>query len=167
MLLLSQVNLKFWDILTQDFSFYPFLAIGLILALLFLLSRGEKRWLRTPLVTLCAHFLFQVLHAVHISRHAGDPEHLHLHYIALFFLLCSLGQSLFLLLTKSFLGKPFFGDVPKIVFDLIQALIYFGALLATLNEADVSLNALVTGSAVLTAAVGLVFRDTLSSVMAG
>jgi len=86
--------------------------------------------------------------------------------LALLFLLCSLRQSLFLLLTKSFLGSPFFGYIPKIVFDLIHAIIYLGALLATLNEADVSLNALVTGSAVMTAAIGLVFRDTLGSVMA-
>ncbi len=166
-MLLAEINLKLWDILTQDFSFYPLLAMGLILALLFLLPKGDKKRVRDPFVTLCVHFLFQGMHAVHISHHAGDSGHLHFHYIALFFLLCSLGQGLFLLLTKSFLGKPFFGDIPKIVFDLIHGLIYFGALLATLKEASVSLNALVTGSAVMTAAIGLVFRDTLGSVMAG
>jgi CRP-like cAMP-binding protein len=57
--------------------------------------------------------------------------------------------------------------IPKIVLDVIQALIFSAALLFTLNAAGVTLTSLVTGSALVTAAIGLSMRDTLGNLFAG
>jgi len=135
-----------------------------LLGLLALLApRPRRRAVRMPLVLLVLYVLVQGLRE--LFEH-GTATYAALGLVGLFLLLSCIGQALFVLLTKSLLGR-LFGAPSKIFLDIAQGLIYVAALLFTLRAAGVDPTSLLTGSAVLTAVVGLSLRDTLGNLFAG
>ena len=58
-------------------------------------------------------------------------------------------------------------EVPGIIRDLLQALLFLSILLVLLSGAGIDVSSLVVGSTVLTAVIGLALQDTLSNVIAG
>jgi small-conductance mechanosensitive channel/CRP-like cAMP-binding protein len=58
-------------------------------------------------------------------------------------------------------------DLPKIALDILQTLVYLLAIVLTLTAAGVEPLSLLTGSAVVTAVLGLALRDTLGNLFAG
>src|SRR5262249_59228050 len=59
------------------------------------------------------------------------------------------------------------GSLPRISLDIVHVLIFVAVLLATLSAAGAEPGSLLTGSAVLTAVIGLSLRDTLGNLFAG
>jgi small-conductance mechanosensitive channel/CRP-like cAMP-binding protein len=85
---------------------------------------------------------------------------------ALIVLLLAVARAGFVLI---FLGLLHFlhRDLPKIALDIIQTLLFLLAGVLTLVAAGVEPLSLLTGSAVLTAVLGLALRDTLGNLFAG
>lgn len=85
---------------------------------------------------------------------------------ALLFLLLGISRSGFVLV---FHGLLHFlrHDLPKIALDILQTLFYLLAIIITLAAAGVEPISLLTGSAVLTAVLGLALKDTLGNLFAG
>jgi small-conductance mechanosensitive channel/CRP-like cAMP-binding protein len=83
-----------------------------------------------------------------------------------FFLLASIGRGLFVLLT-GVLFRTAADRFPQIFLDILHALIYICAFLYILSEGGADPVSLVTGSALLTAIIGLSLRDTLGNLFAG
>src|SRR5262249_33688027 len=90
-----------------------------------------------------------------------------LRFLALFFFYSSLGQSIFLLLTSSRLSRALLPALPQIFLDVVHSLVYAIAFLIALAASGVHPTELFTGSALLTAVVGLSLRDTLGNLFAG
>ena len=135
-----------------------------LLGLLALLGpRPRRRKLRTPLLLLVLYML--VLGLRELFQH-GTTTYVALGLIDLFLLLSCIGQALFVLLTQSLFGR-LLGAPSKIFLDIVQGIVYVAALLFTLRAAGVDPTSLLTGSAVLTAVVGLSLRDTLGNLFAG
>jgi small-conductance mechanosensitive channel len=138
-------------------------ALVLLGLLAVLAPRPRRRKLRLPLVLLV---LYLVVLGLRELFHHGTATYIALGLVGLFLLLSCIGQALFALLTKSVLGR-LLGTPSKIFLDIVQALVYVVALLVTLRAAGVNPTSLLTGSAVLTAVVGLSLRDTLGNLFAG
>ena len=83
-----------------------------------------------------------------------------------FFLLASIGRGLFVLFT-GVLFRAAADRFPQIFLDILHALIYIAAFLYILSEGGADPVSLVTGSALLTAIIGLSLRDTLGNLFAG
>ncbi|HUG68047.1 MAG TPA: mechanosensitive ion channel family protein [Pirellulaceae bacterium] len=139
-------------------------AIALIVLLAVLLPRGRRSSIGSPVILLALYFTMRLLHAATPGDSLVDIP---FHFFAILFLFLSLGRSSFLLAFHSILTRRFGTGIPKIVLDVIQALIFTAAFLFTLNAAGVTLTSLVTGSALVTAAIGLSMRDTLGNLFAG
>jgi small-conductance mechanosensitive channel len=86
--------------------------------------------------------------------------------VGLFFLLSVYGRTLFMLFTQSGPARAVV-NLPKIFLDIVHVVIFFAALMITLRAAGVDPASLLTGSAVLTAVIGLSLRDTLGNLFAG
>ena len=140
------------------------LTASILVALLAVLApRPRRRKLRLPLVLLVLYVLVLGLRGMFQE---GTSSYVALGLVGLFLLLSCIGQAVFVLLTQSLLGR-LFGSPSKIFLDIIQALVYVAALLVTLRAAGVDPTSLLTGSAVLTAVIGLSLRDTLGNLFAG
>jgi small-conductance mechanosensitive channel len=138
------------------------LAVVLVLLLLFLLPRPSKRRARGPVLLLLAHLLLLGLLAPLPSK---LPLHGWVAGTALFLLLTCIGLSLVVLLTETPLRLV--RTPPRIFLDITHGLVYLLALLITLSAAGLELGWLFTGSAVITAVIGLSLRDTLGNLFAG
>lgn len=138
-------------------------AMALIAILTFVLPKSHRPLIRMPLLFLGLHFFLLLLHVVMYD----DPTvHGALRLSALFFLLSSIGRSGFLLICEGVLARV--ATLPsKIFLDIIQILIYVVVLGITLREAGVEPTSLITGSAVLTAVLGLALQSTLGNIFAG
>ncbi|MBT6494558.1 MAG: mechanosensitive ion channel [Planctomycetaceae bacterium] len=139
-------------------------ALLLIVLLVALLPRERRKFVRGPLVLLGLHIALLVLHVMASKTSAHDEP---LWYASLFFLLASIGRSCFLLATSSIVSHHIVKALPKIFLDLLQVVIYAVLLLIVLKAADVEASSLVTGSALITAAIGLSMKDTLGNMFAG
>lgn len=141
------------------------LAIAMVVLLPLVLPRDERRRVKLPLVFLVLHVALLVLRAT-VPLEPGTADGLRL--TAVFFLLMSLARGVYLLVLHSVLTRYVGGsEVPRIVRDLIQALLYVGVFLATLRAAGVEPTSLLTTSALLTAVIGLSLQDTLGNLFAG
>jgi small-conductance mechanosensitive channel/CRP-like cAMP-binding protein len=136
----------------------------LIVVLATLLPRGNRSKLRGPVVSLLVCFAF--LFIVEISS-ASRLIRLPLESLAFFAVVVSIGLSLELLLFESRPARRWMPQPPRILRDVLLGLIYLGALLLTLNDAGVETASLVTGSALVTAALGFSMKDTLGNIFAG
>lgn len=160
---------RFVELLTHGDA-ASFGSAGLLLAALLILvlrvvlpeeRRGAIRW----------PFLALVLYVVVVGVRASIAPEVHwqkpLEVFALFVLLISIGRALFLvgysLLTRQRRARA----MPKIIGDIVQAVIYACVGIVTLRAAGVEPTSLLTTSALLTAVVGLSLQDTLGNLFAG
>jgi small-conductance mechanosensitive channel/CRP-like cAMP-binding protein len=146
-------------------AFEPFhgvvtaIAAALALLLFFLLPRGQRRLVRLPLVLLGLNLICVGL--------VGSIREDVLRGAALFFLLSSVVRSLFLLFFRSIPARYLIRPLPQIFLDVAQAVVYTLVLLIALASAGVEITSIVTGSALVTAAIGISMRDTLGNLFAG
>lgn len=135
-----------------------------ILALAILLPRQDRAKIRMPAVLLAIDLLLLPL------RRALDPESAPGHALRTFSLLLvlvALGRSGFLLIVDHLLGERLRRPLPRIIREIVQALVYVGVAIVTLRAAGVEPGSLLTTSALLTAVIGLSLQDTLGNLFAG
>lgn len=82
-------------------------------------------------------------------------------------LLLTIVRSLLVFVTETKVGGWLFPPVPKIVADVVQALLYLAAIFMTLHAVGIEPGSLLTTSAVLTAVLGLALQDTLGNLFSG
>jgi small-conductance mechanosensitive channel/CRP-like cAMP-binding protein len=140
------------------------LAAILIVALLVLLPRGQRRLARLPMALLASHgLLLLVLWQLPRQLDLRRP----LETVALFLLLSCLGRAGFVLAADWFFGFRLRSPLSRIFRDLFQVVVFFGIGFITLREAGAELGSLLTTSALLTAVVGLSLQETLGNFFAG
>lgn len=142
----------------------PIVSAALILALLVLLPQGERRLARGPLGGLIG---FVTLVGFDAWLPQGVIGRDFLRFAALFLLLASIGRSGFLLLVNGVWVRRWSRPLPKILRDVVQALVYAAVGLLVLRAAGVEPGSLLTTSALLTAVIGLSLQDTLGNLFAG
>lgn len=142
----------------------PIVAASLLLSLLVLLPPGERRLARGPLGALLG---FGTLVGFDAWLPQGVLGRDFLRFAALFLLLASIGRSGFLLLVNGVWVRRWSRPLPKILRDVIQALVYAAVGLLVLRAAGVEPGSLLTTSALLTAVIGLSLQDTLGNLFAG
>lgn len=112
--------------------------------------------------------LLALLHVVvlGIRKFAGTEPPDALGVVALFLWLCAVGRAGFVLIVNGFLFR--IRRMPsRLLLDIVQALIYVVALIVALAAGGVDPLSLLTGSALLTAIIGLSLKDTLGNLLAG
>jgi len=142
----------------------PIVALALILALLVLMPRPERRKAKGPLMALLVALGLMVLDAFIPDRFFGRDFH---RFAAQFVLLASIGRAGFLLVVDALWSRRRARPPPKILKDVIQALVYALVGILVLRAAGVEPGSLLTTSALLTAVIGLSLQDTLGNLFAG
>lgn len=152
--------------LVQMQSVLSGLGLGLlvVLVMLVVLPPGERRLVRGPLILL-------VIYAGARGGMAVLPEGQFpaklLHFIAVFAWCAAIVRSLFILFASARLqrivGKPW----PKIMRDVVQAVLFVVIGLIALRAIGLEPGQLLTTSALLTAVLGLSMQDTLGNLFAG
>lgn len=136
----------------------------MIVVLPVLLPAGSRRQVRAPIVLLLVHVALVSWRLMLPEESSlSDP----LRIAGLFFLLLSLARSGYLIVLHAVITRTLGGEVPRIMRDLVQGLLYFGVGLLTLRAAGVHPSSILTTSALLTAVVGLSLQDTLGNLFAG
>ena len=139
-------------------------AAAMLIGAYLLLPKGERSQVKIPFVLLILHGATVVVwHLLEPDSEALKPVRI----AAILLLLLSVGRSAFLLLLHSIIVKRFAGQVPRIIRDLVQGLIFLGVVLITLRAAGVEPGSLLTTSALLTAVIGLSLQDTLGNLFSG
>lgn len=144
--------------------------VGIIVAALLLvvlrlvLPKGERGKLRAPLFLLLLHLAVVLSRAYVTPKGPADRA---LTVLAVLFLSLSVARTAFLLLVDYVLGRRAQHSLPRIIRDMLQGLIYFGAAFVTLRAAGVEPGSLLTTSALLTAVIGLSLQETLGNMFAG
>jgi len=126
--------------------------------LILILPRPQRRQVMGQGILLVCYVLLSLLQLVLPS--------VFLENCALFCLLSALGFTLLLFFQTQVLqrlGKR----LPRIGLDILHLVILSGVLIIVLHRAGVDPTALITGSAVLTAVIGIALRDTLANLIAG
>ncbi len=141
-----------------------FVAASLVLALVLFLPRDERRLARGPFLLVLAYMVLVVVSAFLPEKFAAQRF---VRLSAETLLLLSLGRSSFLLLMNTIWVRRFAEPLPKIVRDVVQAVIYIFMALLVLRAAGVEPGSLLTTSALLTAVIGLSLQDTLGNLFAG
>jgi small-conductance mechanosensitive channel len=135
------------------------LALVLIVVLLLVLPPTERKPLRQPVLLTALHLFMRGLH--HLVPLRAQPV---LEGAALAFLLAAVGR---LLLLVTLEGPRRRNRLPRIIVDILSAIVYAGALIAALRAAGVEPGSLLTTSALLTAVIGLSLQETLGNLFAG
>lgn len=148
-----------WDMGGVLFGVAPFL----LAALVFLLPREKRGLLRVPLLTFAGVVVLTLIGWLVPDR--GSLRGLSVAGFAL--LLLTIVRSVLVFLTETRMGGWLFPTVPKIVADVVQALLYLAAVLLTLHAAGMEPGSLLTTSALLTAVLGLALQDTLGNLFSG
>ncbi len=138
-------------------------ALALMGGTFLLLPRNETRLLKVPLGFLIAHV---VLRGVQLLLDAGPMERT-IGLVSFAALLVCVGRTLVLLLLDAILRRRLKRELPKIIRDIIQGVVYFVLLLGLLRQMGLEPGQLLTTSALLTAVVGLSLQDTLGNLIAG
>ena len=141
------------------------IAALLLVALPFVLPKDERPRIRLPFLLFLAH-LGLVAVRLFVPPEMADADRL-IVVLEVFFLFGTITRSAYLLLLHALVVRTLGGEPPKIVRDLLQALLWTGVLLLTLNAAGVSPTSILTTSALLTAVIGLSLQDTLGNLFAG
>ncbi len=161
--LLSATPAEFAEWLHERISLFGqtvFLITAAVIVLLaFKVPRGQ---LRTPIILLGGYLVLTLLQ---LPLGEGTSPHSFLAGCMLFCLLAALGLTVVLLLALVLARKN--RPLPRIAQDLLHLGIFAAVLLVVMYRAGVDPSALLTGSAVLTAVVGLALRDTLGNLIAG
>jgi small-conductance mechanosensitive channel/CRP-like cAMP-binding protein len=140
------------------------LAALLVLGLLLALPGRARLLVRQPALFLAAHLL--VVGALRVLPQA-TPWRRPLELTATLLVLASIGRSLVLLVLDVLVGRRTRTPPPRIVRDLLQALVWIAIVLVTMRMAGVEPGSLLTTSALLTAGVALSLQETLGNLMAG
>jgi len=114
------------------------------------------------------YVLLAVLHwlVLGIRKVVGTDPPDPLAVAALFLWLCAIGRGGFVIVVKGVLFR--IKRVPsRLLLDIVQALVYVSALIIALAAGGVDPLSLLTGSALLTAIIGLSLKDTLGNLLAG
>ncbi len=140
-------------------------ALAFLLAIwAFVIVRGQDRNGWAPFVLLALHLATDRLWPLLASQVIASKI---VHFIAAFSLLASIARSGFLIFTGSRLARRYMRPWPKILRDVVQALIYFGVAMVALRAVGVEPSSLLTTSALLTAVLGLSMQETLGNLFAG
>ncbi len=141
------------------FAVAPFLLCALAL----LLPREKRGLLRIPALTFTAVVVLTV-----IAWLLPEEWSIRGIWVAGFaLLLLTIVRSVLVFVTETRVGGWLFPSVPKIVADVVQALLYLAAVLLTLHAAGMEPGSLLTTSALLTAVLGLALQDTLGNLFSG
>jgi small-conductance mechanosensitive channel/CRP-like cAMP-binding protein len=139
--------------------------VAAVLALVaFVIVRGQRQSAWGPFVLLALHLAADRTWPLIDAQHFASKI---LHFVAVFALLASIARSAFLIFTGARLVGRFMRPWPKILRDVIQALIYFGVAMIALRAVGVEPSSLLTTSALLTAVLGLSMQETLGNLFAG
>jgi small-conductance mechanosensitive channel/CRP-like cAMP-binding protein len=147
-----------------------FSAVGLLVAVLLLLAlrltlpRNQLRRLRVPIALVAFHIVCVI--GTTLTEDGSLPDRA-LHLGALLLLLLAIGRSGFLFIVDAMIVHRLRRPIPKIFRDILEGLVYTGAILIVLRSAGAQLDALLTTSALLTAVIGLSLQDTLGNLFAG
>jgi small-conductance mechanosensitive channel len=139
-------------------------AAGLMLAIVVLLPANERKLLRQPIFFLIVHFVFK---GIELVTSTGSTVNRVASIVGLTALLICIGRSGVLLVIDILLGRRFGRPLPKIIHDIVQAVVYFVLLLGVLRQVGLEPGQLLTTSALLTAVIGLSLQDTLGNLFAG
>jgi small-conductance mechanosensitive channel/CRP-like cAMP-binding protein len=154
------------DALVQMQSVLSGLGLGLlvVLVVLVLLPPGERRLVRGPLGLLLVYAATRG--AMSVIPEGQFPTKL-LHFVAVFAWCAAIVRSVFILFASArlqrILGKPW----PKIMRDVVQAVLYVVIALISLRAIGLEPGQLLTTSALLTAILGFSMQDTLGNLFAG
>jgi small-conductance mechanosensitive channel/CRP-like cAMP-binding protein len=156
------------DQLHGFFEAHAFDGFGIVTALVLLLLAGltlppaERGHLRFPALLVLLHLGLVGLETLALD----EGLELLLHVGGLSTVLLSAGRSLFLLVNAIATrrrGRP----LPRILSDILQGTIYLLVLLVVLRASGVDPGSLLTGSALVTAVIGLSLQETLGNLFAG
>lgn len=142
----------------------PIVAATLVLAVLLFVPREDRHLARVPFLLVVAYLALVVLSVFLPERFAAQRF---VRLLGEFLLLLSLGRASFILLMNTVWVKRWVTPLPKIVRDVLQAVIYVFMALVVLRAAGVEPGSLLTTSALLTAVIGLSLQDTLGNLFAG
>ena len=142
---------------------------GIVIAVIFaiaafLVVRRQPRDARWPFILIAIHLAAELSWPLLAPQSIGAKI---LHFIAVFALLASIARSAFIVFTGAKLAQRFFRPWPKIMRDVVQALLYFGVAMVALRAVGVEPSSLLTTSALLTAVLGLSMQETLGNLFAG
>jgi small-conductance mechanosensitive channel/CRP-like cAMP-binding protein len=141
------------------------IAIAAVLAIVaYVVVRGQNRNAWGPFVLLALHLAAEWAWPQLDAQHFASKI---VHFVAAFTLLASIARSAFLIFTGARVVGRFMRPWPKILRDVIQALIYFGVAMVALRAVGVEPSSLLTTSALLTAVLGLSMQETLGNLFAG
>jgi small-conductance mechanosensitive channel/CRP-like cAMP-binding protein len=138
------------------------LLAGLLLTLRLFLPPDQRGLLRLPLGLALLHLVVIVARAALPRGLAAVP----LATVAMFLLQLALARGTFLLIFRSSLARGA-QATSKIFQDIVQGVLYVGAVLLSLQAAGVEPGSILTTSALLTAVIGLSLQETLGNLFAG
>lgn len=139
-------------------------AIALMGGTALLLPRGDRRSLRLPFGFFIAHL---IVRGIELLLEDGSAMAKAASIINLGALLICIGRTSVLLVIDVILGRRLERQLPKIIRDIIQGVVYFLLLLGLLRQLGLEPGQLLTTSALLTAVIGLSLQDTLGNLIAG
>jgi small-conductance mechanosensitive channel len=136
----------------------------LTLLLFFLLPRGERRFIRAPLLLFTLHLVLLMAATIlppgtQWEKTARDAANL--------VMLLGFARIIYLFLARSLVVRRLARPFPKIFLDILQGAMFGVAVFIGLAAAGVKDTSLLTGSAVLTATLGFALQDTLGNMFAG
>lgn len=140
-------------------------AIGLVTTVVvaFLLPKGQRRKLRGPLVLFA---IYGTARSLVVFFPPTDVVPKALRFIAAFAWCAAFVRIGFALFASQYLAR-YLRPWPKIMRDVVQALIYFGITMVALRAVGVEPSSLLTTSALLTAVLGFSMQETLGNLFAG
>jgi small-conductance mechanosensitive channel len=143
------------------------LILFLVLLAGLLLPRTWRLQLRFPLIALLLHICILVLQRVSTGNALFATIEAGLKLVDLFLILLIFGRLGFLLLLAIFFNPRGSRQIPRILQDIMQGLIYAGALFFTLKNAGVQINSLIISSALITAVLGLGLQEPVGNLFSG
>jgi small-conductance mechanosensitive channel/CRP-like cAMP-binding protein len=138
--------------------------LALLALLVLILPERTRPKARLPFALVLLHLVFAALESVLPARAvAARPVSV----FATFLFLAAFARIVFLLVAEGIFAGRLRRPLPKILRDILQAIVFLFVGLATLRSAGVEPGSLLTTSALLTAVVGLSLQDTLGNLFAG
>ncbi|HEX6764408.1 MAG TPA: mechanosensitive ion channel family protein, partial [Polyangiaceae bacterium] len=147
---------------------HPSISGAVVAALLavaaLLVVRAQPRDARGPFVLLAIYLVTRQIWPLLAPQGIAAKI---VHFVSVFALLASISRSAFLIFTGARVMRRSFRPWPKILRDVIQALLYFGVAMVSLRAVGVEPISLLTTSALLTAVLGFSMQETLGNLFAG
>ena len=163
----SLVNLPM--IVREDLRNGEVIAVGFAVVLIGLLwltlPQRNRRLVRSPITLLVLHLVTRVLRR---TAFPGDSNVGHiLVVVGVLTILACLGRTLVTLVLDVGFGRRMSRPTPKIIRDLVMAVVYVMIALVSLRAAGIEPSSILTTSALLTAVVGFSLQETMGNVFSG